>query len=86
MHDLKFKSYTELEHFLRTFSTWERDETVYDVGSAFSLLSAILGNLQEKSLPQEVTDYACALSSSEIQFLERLLNEAKRVDHASDTN
>jgi hypothetical protein len=74
------RSYEDLETYLREFTTFHDDRSVYDFGGAFHLWLALLQNLKTNGLDAEMKQYAEVVSPDQVLFLKKLLQYAERTN------
>ncbi len=73
---LVINSYEEFENHLRNCIQWDSNEVgQYDIVGITNLLSAILDNLHINVHQSEIENLREILSSQNIEFLRKLLNE-----------
>ena len=63
--------YSEVERYLRAFST---SEPPYDFNGLLHLVLAATDNLREHSTDQDFLDFSCAITDEQASFLRRLLD------------
>lgn len=66
-----FRTFEELESYLREWTSFSRDET-YDVGGLVALLAACVDNLREHLLEDELEDLRERLTEAQRAYLVRL--------------
>lgn len=65
---MEFRTFEELESYLRRFMSWE-NRPDYDFGGAVSLLGACLDSLRERALDHELEELPDRLSDEQTAFL-----------------
>ena len=71
--------YSEVEHYLRTFST---SEPPYDFNGLLHLVLAGTDNLREHAIDRDFQDFVCAITDQQAAFLRRLLeSRAESIAH-----
>lgn len=76
-------SYEQLESYLRGFVNFGPDPVPYDFNGVVHLLLALLDNLREKALEEELQDVRESMTDEQVTFLLRLADYVRRDDSAS---